>query len=254
VSSGFFWRVLAYVAVYHFIRQQVGWMVLYGRRNPRQTRLDDRLDRGVMVAVTLGPICWWHAALPRPFAWFVQGDFLFGTPPVWGQLAAWAGGLCLAVYLARQVWLWKDARAVPGKSLLVLTTAACWYGGIVFTQSDYVFTVTNVIIHGVPYLLLAQRYARAADHAGIAARVAAMGFAPVALICCGLAAMEEACWDRWVWHDHPAWFGAHGALPPDTLVWLVPLLAVPQLTHYLLDGYVWRVRRENPVLRRELET
>ena len=37
------------------------------------------------------------------------------------------------------------------------------------------------------------------------------------------------------------------------LALVVPLLAVPQLTHYLLDGFVWRVRSENPVLRRELE-
>src|SRR3954470_17904077 len=33
VSSGFFWRLFAYAAVWHFVRQQVGWMVLYGRRN-----------------------------------------------------------------------------------------------------------------------------------------------------------------------------------------------------------------------------
>jgi hypothetical protein len=26
---------------------------------------------------------------------------------------------------------------------------------------------------------------------------------------------------------------------------IVPLLALPQLTHYVLDGYIWR-RRSNP--------
>ena len=27
------------------------------------------------------------------------------------------------------------------------------------------------------------------------------------------------------------------------LVWLVPLLALPQITHYLLDAYIWRLGR-----------
>jgi hypothetical protein len=31
-------------------------------------------------------------------------------------------------------------------------------------------------------------------------------------------------------------------------VWLVPLLALPQLTHYVLDGVFWR-RGQNPELR-----
>ena len=28
-------------------------------------------------------------------------------------------------------------------------------------------------------------------------------------------------------------------------MWLVPLLALPQLTHYVLDGFVWK-RKNNP--------
>ena len=31
-SAGTFWRVLAYLAVFHFIRQQYGWVALYRRR------------------------------------------------------------------------------------------------------------------------------------------------------------------------------------------------------------------------------
>jgi hypothetical protein len=28
-------------------------------------------------------------------------------------------------------------------------------------------------------------------------------------------------------------------------MWLVPLLALPQATHYVLDGFIWR-RKSNP--------
>jgi hypothetical protein len=29
---------------------------------------------------------------------------------------------------------------------------------------------------------------------------------------------------------------------PALLMWLVPLLALPQSTHYVLDGFIWRRR------------
>ncbi len=30
-------------------------------------------------------------------------------------------------------------------------------------------------------------------------------------------------------------------------MWLVPLLAVPQLTHYVLDGFIWKRRTAPPL-------
>jgi hypothetical protein len=59
-----------------------------------------------------------------------------------------------------------------------------------------------------------------------------------------LAFAEELLWDRLVWHDRDWLFGA-GWRARDWRWIAVPLLALPQLTHYLLDGLVWR-RRANP--------
>ena len=41
----------------------------------------------------------------------------------------------------------------------MVTTALCWGLGIVVFNSDYAFTVTNVIIHGVPYMALVYPFA-----------------------------------------------------------------------------------------------
>jgi hypothetical protein len=55
-----------------------------------------------------------------------------------------------------------------------------------------------------------------------------------------LAFVEELFWDRLVWHQK-SWLFGHGApLDEAWLSWLVPLLALPQLTHYVLDGFLWR--------------
>jgi hypothetical protein len=59
--------------------------------------------------------------------------------------------------------------------------------------------------------------------------------------------MEELLWDRGVWHEREHLFGAGFELS-SLEAWLVPLLAVPQLTHYVVDGLFWR-RAKNPNLR-----
>ena len=70
-----------------------------------------------------------------------------------------------------------------------------------------------------------------------------------------LAYVEELLWHRGQWHDKEWLFGEgwdieEMQLGPITLslpALLVPLLAVPQVTHYILDGFIWR-RRSNPDL------
>ncbi len=65
-----------------------------------------------------------------------------------------------------------------------------------------------------------------------------------------IAYLEELIWDRAIWHDRSWLFGASIDVGRAAML-LVPLLAVPQLTHYLLDGFLWR-RRANPRLGRLL--
>ena len=130
---------------------------------------------------------------------------------------------------------------------MVLTTAVCWYAGIVAFDSDYAFTVTNVVIHGVPYMALVWWYARRrAPAAGKPYRLLTRW--PIVFVATlwALAYAEELLWDRTLWHERAWLFGAAW----DVSAWkvfLVPLLALPQMTHYVLDGFIWR-RRGNPDL------
>jgi hypothetical protein len=252
-GAALFWRALAYLAVFHFVRQQYGWVALYRARAGERDRLGAWLDGATVYAATLFPLVWWHAAPARSFAWFRPGDFATGLPHTAVTVAAAVYVALLAAYAARAVA--AATRGAPvswGKHLVVTTTAACWYTGIVLVDGDLTFTVTNVLIHGVPYAALVFVYGRAvaaADPetaAGPGARLLARGVLVFAATLWAVAYLEELVWDRAVWHDHPGLFGGDLGLDA-THTWLVPLLAVPQLTHYVLDGFLWR-RTRNPRL------
>ena len=59
-----------------------------------------------------------------------------------------------------------------------------------------------------------------------------------------IAFFEELLWDRLVFHDRAFVFGDGWDIGGLRSV-VVPVLALPQLVHYVLDGFIWR-RRQNP--------
>jgi hypothetical protein len=239
-----FWRWAAYLAVFHFVRQQYGWVALYRSRAGERGGLGWLIDTSAIYASTLYPLLWWHAHLPRRFWWFVPNDFATALPPFVATIAAPLYWCALLAYAVRSI-----VRGVPnpGKDLVVVTTALCWYVGIIALNSDYAFTVTNVLIHGVPYFALIYFYTRAhGSPESLARRLLRAGPGALLGLVWVLAFVEEAAWDHTLWHEHPQFFGGGFSLEI-VAAWLVPLLAVPQLTHYVLDGFIWRRRRAQPL-------
>ena len=245
------------MAVLHFVRQQYGWVALYRRRLGIRSRLDRVLDDAAIYGATLYPVLHWHAHLPRELEWLIQGDFIPGLPKEAATALLPIHVAIATAYALRQLQLLATGRPVsPGKSLIVATTWLSWYLGIVVLNSDYAFTVTNVLVHGIPYLAFVWVYGRSRFQGSSApvARAFRPGAWPLYLAPLLLAAWsEEWLWDRLLWHERGGLFpGQAVILGPEALALLVPLLALPQATHYLLDAWVWRVRPENPDLARHL--
>src|SRR5258708_38455690 len=68
-----FWRLLASLAVFHFIRQQYGFLRIYSREEkaPAWARWTDTFT---VYYATIYPLLYWHLGEPRNFNWFVDDD------------------------------------------------------------------------------------------------------------------------------------------------------------------------------------
>jgi len=247
-SSLLFWRVLAYLAAFHFVRQQWGW-VAWSRRSAGEGRgWELHLDQVAIYNATLFPLLFWHANLPRTFTWFVPGDFAPGLEPTIYTIGLWLHWTINALYIGHQLRRWITGRGVNIAKLQIwATTWFAWYGGIIIFNSDWAFTTLNVLTHAVPYLVVVhhvEQRQRAHDKGFLALLFQPRAFALYLGLLIVIGFTEEWLWDRLVWHDNPTLFPGDGvAIGTLGLTLLVPLLAVPQATHYLLDGWIWKFRK-----------
>ena len=244
-----FWRALAYLAVFHFIRQQYGFLRIYSRHDaPAPGRW---LATALVYYATIYPLLYWHLSPGRNFNWFVEGEFVQLDWPLGRVIATVLYVGLIAAYAAREIRLWWHTRTfnVP-RNLLLAGTLVSWYVGIVLFNGDLAFTLLNVVSHGIPYLALVwaggPKPAQAPSTPRRGAWAGRYGLAVFLGTVVLFAFLEEGLWDGLVWREHGAMFGWFQQLPtvasPGLLMWLVPLLALPQSTHYVLDGFIWRRR------------
>ena len=141
-SPAAFWSALAYLAVFHFVRQQYGLVMLYAMEQERRDSMQKALDAAIVYSATVYPLIYWQSHLPREFVWFVDGDFL-PLPAVTSAVAGYAYVAVAISYLTHEIWRATRGRAVNlPKQLLIAGTAASWYTGIVAFNADLAFTAT----------------------------------------------------------------------------------------------------------------
>ena len=75
-SVDWFWRGLAYTALYHFVKQQYGFLRLYMAKFGAVNYLKIISDGSAIYVAMLYPIVFWHLTSDRVFSWFVTNDFL----------------------------------------------------------------------------------------------------------------------------------------------------------------------------------
>jgi hypothetical protein len=245
-----FWSAVAYFAIYHFVRQQYGFLMLYRRGEPPGD-LSYRIDQLAIYLATIYPLVYWHT-YPRNFQWF--SDFeVIRIPSVWPELVCRAVYVVtLVAFIVKEAARWRSTGALNlGKCLLLLATAAAWATGIILFNGDLTFTIINIVSHGVPYMALIWIYqyrkrSNKTHSENRLLRFFQLKYVPFYILALvALAYFEELIWDWFVWQEHADVFGRfHMSASATVLVILIPLLTMPQVTHYVLDAFIWRINKK----------
>ncbi|MFA6085675.1 hypothetical protein [Mucilaginibacter sp.] len=250
-----FWRVLAYLAVFHFIRQQYGFMRLYSRHEGSNYwfRLIDKL---AIYTATIYPLFYWHFEGKRNFSWFVENDIISFNSPVLLNIGLALYLVIIITYVVKEaIYMARTGVFNRPRNLLIGGTFLSWYFGIVYFNGDLAFTTLNVISHGIPYMALIwifekNKQDKGTDKGNLIIRYTFSKYGGIAffvLLLSLLAYAEEGLWDGMIWKEHGSVFTLFSGLPKidneQILSLLIPLLALPQSTHYVLDGFIWKVKK-----------
>ena len=239
-GSVVFWSVLAYIAVFHFIRQQYGFMRLYSR-SEKKTKITTAFDNLFIYTATVYPMLFWFLSPKRNFNWFVENEFFKFQNPQILVFLNYLYGFILVLYVVRTAYFsFKNRFFNIPKNVLIIGTGLSWYFGIVYYNNDLVFTLLNVVAHGVPYLalvFLSEIVVKPPTKSSFLSFFSnKKGILLYLALLISIAFFEEYLWEILVWNEYFTAF----QLPNSWQLLLVPLLTVPQFTHYLLDGFIWK--------------
>ena len=254
-SAVVYWSALAYIAIGHFIKQQVGFLRLYAARTRCASATDRRWDAGTLWVGALGPIVLWHADPSERFDWFDSGeDFAVALPESVAPAVVIVMVCVATLWTTRQVLhVVRVRRASWGRWMWMVASWATWWCGLRVADSFFVAAAFINLFHGVPYTMLVWHRVRSnpvhRERVGTAvASIASAGrWGAFYAIVLGAALLEETLWELIVWHQYTR--GSAPVLPAwSRSVWLsfwVALLSLPQVVHYYLDGVLWRGGPDN---------
>ncbi len=257
-----FWTILAYVAIYHFIKQNYGFLALYKYKMKETSSFDFYLDKTTLWFGALGPVLWWHASPNRQFDWFNADEkFVFRLDPAFnGDIIAIYLSL-LGLYVGRQIYRHMQGHPFnPGKQMIMAAHYLTWAIGIGFTQNPIISAAFINLFHGIPFMAIVwyycnRKWAGRADKKGVMHVLSQKkNWLLFYLFVFVLAIGEEALWDGMVWQTYIPEFFNLPFREMDSLVisiW-VAVLSLPQIMHYFLDGWIWRLNRSNPDLAQNL--
>jgi len=262
------WSLLAYFAMWHFAKQPFGFLCLYKARFGERGAADHQWDYWVCIAGAALPILIEHTKTTDSLEWFYGEDELLFHLPVWFEIPLrvvhW---LIPALWLARLCWH-RVYSAKPfnwGKISIMALQYLNWYMGS--SKHHLTALAWHNLSHGVSsmvlvYYVVQRRYdvwkkenpstMKWLDRMNMSLCSSPWAYLMPLL---ALAFVEETLWD--VTLDH-RFAGDLGLSLPDLTELqkeiATAFLMLPQLSHYFLDSYIWKMTGQNPGLRDALMT
>ena len=241
-----------FFAVYHFIKQQIWFILVYANKELKTDKIDKKMDSLIWWTITWFPMLYWFSNLDtRNYIWFFQWEFiklpaeLF--PFFW--LIFIIIVLIYILYEIFRIYSWKQVNLI--KYAYIFMTFFIWFNWIVWNNSLLIFAFWNVLLHWLNFLWISylstknkiekNKYQTFAI-VNLFLKLWFFWFVFLLLI---FAITEEYFWDQffryenfelwWQWLFN--FWNELNLLFYSIIIWL---LATVQLTHYYLDRYIWK--------------
>ena len=243
--------VYLYWQWFHYTRQSYGITRIYARKEPPQSAFDIRLQNVMLYVVPLWGILFIsHQKNLNPSMQFLMSDFWAPTVPAW--LLTAVGYVALATVVAWVVRL--PMRYLEGKlaimptlyvisHLLIFMTGYYWLGRI---HINLGWLVIN-IWHNCQYILIVWLYNNTRFRNGLdtqhpfLSRISQAEFLWKYLgTCLGITLAVALCIRVFAGYIAPNYLpslGVEGA-------WPVLVYQALNFHHYIVDGYIWKVRKK----------
>lgn len=248
--------LLAYMAVFHFMKQQVGFIMLYKKREymPKNFwKFSNILEKIVAFSITLFPFLDWMMHYnQKNFEWFMAWEFQFlaNIIPQFSELWLIFTMIIAFYILAQTIFILAGARVNPLKYLYILGTFGVWYSGMVVHNNVFIFGVGNVVLHAMNYygitfgsMLTTKKSFSEYWQEKILSRSLLVIFIIFLAIVVGFAFVEEYFWDQFFWQNQGGFFGKnlYNLIENQAILAIIfAILGTIQLSHYILDRYIWR--------------
>ncbi|PCJ19784.1 MAG: hypothetical protein COB02_06225 [Candidatus Cloacimonadota bacterium] len=258
-SQNLFWTILAYVAVFHFIKQPWGFVSIYKRKYQEKSKFDLHFDKYMVWAAGIYPVFIWHSSPGRVFDWFNAGEsFIVKLPK---EVIPYLYVLYISgifVYILRQIYLFKTQNFfnLP-KNILMSAIYLTWSIGIYITNPLISAAFLN-LFHGVPFFAIIwlyskNKYLSEATNYPFLSKVFKSKYL---FLFFGIvfipALIEEFFWDFMIWHIYLPDLSYY-SLSLEVKSFCIALLSLPQIIHYWLDMFIWKMNeKQNPDLKKYL--
>lgn len=229
LSPDVFALVYAYASIFHFSRQQIGWMRVTGKRGASFAPWESTLNDLAIYTSTFGFVA--YRVFDRPGAtWFVQGDLGFASFLPSSLILA----LVLTVnaaYLLWQIHVAIEHRTVNvSKNVVWFSTFLAWGVSFALFKSVTVAAIALIVVHhAAPFIVLSFFYVRHRRQEGRRSYFGSFAFFAVVGAALFFSSVENAVLADW---EPLRYFSS--------LRFLEPFLATVATYHYAIDSFFWR--------------
>lgn len=226
-STQTFEVILGYMALFHIVMQQFGWLKISHRLNKCDS-FEQKINYSAFIGMTLMPILYWHsgASVVSPSYFYPENIKVIFSTKMAGYFVL-GSYLLTAPMVFYTIFNFLKNRIVNLSSVLItIATGNIFYIGLIYAKSPTYFWLSLIITHAWGYhffisknLMQLEGFSSQANSYKKNTRVILSWMLAIILL--------AGTWYYFIFSFKH-------------LKWVIPMLWSPLLIHYVFDSIVWK--------------